>query len=198
MYDPQGLVAPLRLKMMNNLRQLIKIYPRWTAPMSADMRLVWIKNFQTVKDERDFLYVRYSIPPNALSCYPRVLLLCDAADLGIVIAAYVCYELPGDKWTCDLLFAKGLLGQENLCIALKELQALFVLSIVLLLLKNAIRDWFKTWFVGSDSEICISWVCYEQVKLMTFIRNRVTTIHSNIDLNILHHVDGKQNPTERN
>ena len=77
------------------------------------------------------------------------------------MAAYICYELPGDKWTCDLLFAKGLLVQENLSIQLKELQALFVLSIILLLLKNAIGDWVKTWFVESDSEICISWVCYK-------------------------------------
>ena len=93
-----------------------------------------------------------------------------------MIAAYVSYKIPGNKWTCDLLFAKGLLVQENLSIPLKELQALFVLSIILLLLKNAIWDWVRLWFVGSDSEICISWICYERVKLTTFIRNRVTTI----------------------
>ena len=133
MYDPQGLLAPLTLKMKNDLRQLIKIGPSWTDPMSEEMRSVWIKNFGTVKDVRDFLYVRCSIPLNAVSCYPQVLLLCDAADFGIVIAAFVCYELPGDKWTCDLLFAKGLLVQENLSIPLKELQSLFVLSIVRLL-----------------------------------------------------------------
>ena len=75
------------------------------------------------------------------------------------MAAYDCYELPGDKWTCDLLFANGLLVQENLSIPLKELQALYMLSIIPLLLKNAIGDWVKSWFVGSGSEICISWVC---------------------------------------
>ena len=196
MYDPQGLLAPLTLKMKNDLRRLIEIDPSWTIPMSENMRSIWIKNFQTVENVRDFLYIRCSIPPNATSCYSRILLLCDAADMGIVIAAYICYEMPGNKWTCDLLFAKGLLVHENLSIPLKELQALFILAIVCLLLKNAIGDWVRTWFVGSDSEICISWVCYERVKLTTFIRNRVTTIRSNIDLDMLHHVDGKHNPTD--
>ena len=102
--------------------------------MSAEIRSVWVKNFRTVEDVREFLYTRCSIPPKAISCNPRELLLCDAADVGIVMAAYVCYKLPGDKWTCNLLFAKGLLVQENLSIPLKVLQALFVLSIVLLLL----------------------------------------------------------------
>ena len=112
------------------------------------------------------------------------------------MAAQVCYELPENKWTYDLLFAKGLLVQENLSIPLKELQALYVLSIILILLKNAIGDWVKLWFVGSNSEICISWVCYERVKLTTFIRNRVTTIHSNVNISILHQMDSKLNPTD--
>ena len=35
-----------------------------------------------------------------------------------------------------------------------------------------------------------------RVKLTTFIRNRVTTIRSKVDLSILHHTDGKLNPTD--
>ena len=159
MYDPQGLLAPLTLKMKNDLRRLIEIDPSWNNPMPENMRSIWLKNFKTVEDVRDFLYIRCSIPPNAVSCYCRLLLLCDAADIGIITAAYICYEMPGNKWTCDLLFAKGLLVHENLSIPLKELQALFVLAIIALLLRNAIGEWVTEWFVGSDSEICISWVC---------------------------------------
>ena len=195
-YDPQGLLAPFTLKMKKDLRKLLKIDPSWTNPISENLRSIWIKNFKTIEDVRDFMYIRCSIPPNAVSCYARIWILCDAADIGIVIAAYVCYELPGGIWTCDLLFAKGLLVLENLSIPLKELQALYILACMFLLLKNAIGDWIREWAAGSDSEICICWVCYERVKLTTFIINRVTTIRSNIDLNILYHVDGKFNPCD--
>ena len=57
MYDPQGLLAPLTLKMKKDLRQLIKIDPSWMAPISTGMRSVWIKNFCTVEDVRKFLQI---------------------------------------------------------------------------------------------------------------------------------------------
>ena len=40
MYDPQGLLAPLTLKMKNDLRRLIEIDPSWTIPMSENMRSI--------------------------------------------------------------------------------------------------------------------------------------------------------------
>ena len=45
-------------------------------------------------------------------------------------------------------------------------------------------------------EIAICWAVYEKVKLTTFVRNRVINIRSKMDLDILHHVEGKENPTD--
>ena len=64
------LLAPLILKTKNDIRRLKEVDPSWTVPMSENMRSIWIKNFQTVEDVKDFLYVRCSIPPNIVCCYP--------------------------------------------------------------------------------------------------------------------------------
>ena len=140
--------------------------------------------------------MRSSIPSDALSSKARLLLLCDAADIGIVLAAYVGYPRPGGVWSCDLLFGKGLLAQENWTIPLKELHGLSALSNLKVILENSLSNWVDSIHAFSDSEIAICWSVYERTKLTTFVRNRVINIRTKLGLDILHHVDGKENPTD--
>ena len=65
------------------------------------------QKFSNHRGIRDIYYVRCSIPSDALDYKPRLLLFLDAADIGIVIGVYACYERPGNIWSCDLLFGKG-------------------------------------------------------------------------------------------
>ena len=57
----------------------------------------------------------------ALSCKAKLLLLSDAADVGIILADYAGYEMPGNVWTWNLLFGKGLCAAGHLIIPQKEL-----------------------------------------------------------------------------
>ena len=140
--------------------------------------------------------MRCVIPADAISCQARLYLLCDAAEMGIMLAVYACYEKPGNIWSCDLLFGKGLLAQENWTIPLKELHGLSALSNLKVILENSIGNWIQDMFAFSDSEIALCWSIYERVKLTTFIRNRVINIRSKMGLEILHHVDGISNPAD--
>ena len=112
-FDTQGLLTPLTLKLKSDLRKLIKAEPSWTKSIPDHQREIWVNNFKTIEEVRDIFYIRCTIPIDAVSCQARLLLLCDAADDGIVLAAYACYERPDGDWSCDLLFGKGLLAQEN-------------------------------------------------------------------------------------
>ena len=195
-FDIQGLLVPLTLKLKHDLRKLIALDPSWTNPISDEQRYIWVKNFETIEEVRDLLYVRSSIPIDALSPKARILLFSDAADIGIVIGAYACYERPGDVWSCDLLFGKGLLGDENWTIPQKELHGLSALANIKIILENSLQSWVSSFFAFNDSEISLSWVIYEKVKLTTFIRNRVVNIRTKLGLDILHHVEGRENPSD--
>ena len=195
-FDITGLVAPVTLKMKYQLRKLIGYEPSWTKPIPDHQRAIWVNLFKTVEDIRDILYLRCSIPVDALSCKARFLLLCDAADVGIIMAAYVCYERPGQVWSCDLLFGKGLLAHENWTIPNKELHGLSALSNLKVILENSLSNWIESFHAFSDSEIALCWAIYEKVKLTTFVRNRVINIRTKMGLELLHHVDGKHNPCD--
>ena len=194
-YDIQGLLAPLTLKLKNDLRSLISYEPTWKNPIPDHQRAVWVNNFKTIEEVRDLLYLRCSIPSDAVSCNARILLLCDAANTGIILAAYVCYERPNQEWSCDLLFGKGLLAQENWTIPQKELHGMSALSNLKVILENSLGSWVQGFYCFGDSEIALSWVIYERVKLTTFVRNRVINIRTKMGLELLHHIEGPNNPT---
>ena len=195
-FDITGKLSPLTLKLKSDLRQLISFEPSWKDPIPDHQREIWVKNFQTIEEVRDILYLRCSIPTGAITTSARVMLLCDAADVGIILAAYVGYELPGGVWSCDLLFGKGLLAAENWTIPQKELHGLSALSNLKVILENCLSDWIISFHAFTDSEIALCWTIYEKTKLTTFVRNRVINIRTKMGVEILHHVDGKENPTD--
>ena len=162
-------------------------------PIPSHQRAVWVNNFKTIEELRDLLYIRCTIPSDVLSPLARILLLSDAAKIGIILAAYVCYPRPNNKWSCDLLFGKGLLAQENWKLPDKELHGLSGLSNLKAVLQNCLENWTSSFHGFCDSEIALSWVVYENVKLTTFVRNRVINIRSKMGLENLFHVNGKFN-----
>ena len=115
-------------------------------------------------------------------------------DDGIMIGAYVGYERKCGDWSCDLLFGKGLLAPENWTIPQKELHGLSVLANLKIILENALGPWVESYYAFSDSEIAVCWSIYEKVKLSTFTRNRVVNIRSKLDIDMIHHVEGKSTP----
>ena len=148
----------LTLKLKYDLRRLIAADLSWTNPINDEQRHIWVKNFQTIEEVRDFLYIRCTIPSDAISNKARILLFSDAADIGIIIAAYACYERPGNVWSCDLLFAKGLLGDENWTIPLKELHGLSILSNVKVICENSLQSWTDSFYAFNDSEISLFFI----------------------------------------
>ena len=51
----------------------------------------------------------------------------------------------------------------------------------------------KEFLCLGDSEIVLSWIIYEKVKLTTFVRNRVANIREKMGLDALYHVEGISN-----
>ena len=52
-YDTQGLLAPLTLKLKNDLRTLISYEPSWTKTIPDHQRAIWVNNFKTIEEVRD-------------------------------------------------------------------------------------------------------------------------------------------------
>ena len=77
---------------------LIKVEPRWKVPIPDSHRSVWIQNFKTIENLRDILYVRCSIPSDAIRLTVRLLYFSDAANFGVMMSAIRNLELRFIVW----------------------------------------------------------------------------------------------------
>ena len=87
-WDILGKVAPITLKLRHDLRKLIISNPDWDSPLSKELRSYWINNFRLIEDIKDIMYIRCSIPSDAKRTSCRIILKVDAAEVGIMVAAY--------------------------------------------------------------------------------------------------------------
>ena len=195
-WDPLGKNAPVTLRLKNDLRRLIRESPEWDEVVSKDARGLWLQNFAIIEDIRGNMYTRCNRPADALRKTCRVILVVDAAEWGMVVAAYVGWERKNGQYSCDHLYGKGLLGPEQLTLAQKELHILSTGADISELLSNVLEDWIEEVIIASDSEISLCWSIYETVKLNQYNRVRVINIVSKIDLENLYHVKGTENPAD--
>ena len=194
-FDLMGKEAPLTLKFKFDLRALIKISPDWDMPVSDEVRNQWIKNFQLMNETRDFWFTRSPVPVDAVDCKQMVVWIkSDAAERGgIMVGVWSSYERRDGSYSCSHLFGRGLLASETLSTPKLELHGLSSAANVKNMVENAIQEWIKVIYVGTDSEISLSWVLYENNKLDVFTRNRASNIRSKVPLETLHWVEGKEN-----
>ena len=135
-WDILGKLAPVTLKLRHDLRTLILSNPEWDSPLDKELRAYWINNFKLIEDVKDIMYLRCNIPSDAKRTSCRILLKVDAAEVGIMVAAYSSYERVDGSWSCNHLLGKGLLAPEHLTLPQKELQALSSGSDIKTMLSN--------------------------------------------------------------
>lgn len=175
-FDLLGKLAPLDLRLKNDLRKLILVDSDWDKPISQELRSRWVENFTIIEDIRDIIYVRAPIPEDALRSSVLLWLQCDGAEEGIMITAHIGYERSNGLWSCNHLIAKNILPPSGWTIPQIELHALSSLSNLAAFIQHALGDWIEVTYSASDSTIAISWSIYEKAKLLVFQRIRVSNI----------------------
>ena len=193
-YDIPGKLAPLALRLKHDLRKLIDVDPDWDNAISESLRFRWIENFKMIEELREVLYVRCPIPEDALRPTVRLWLMCDGAPSGgMLITAHSGNEKPDKTWSCNHLFSRSLLAPANWSTPQLELHAMNSMANMADILKKSLGDWVEIILYASDSEIALSWVIYEKVKLHIFHRLRVSNIRSKVNLEHLFHVQTAEN-----
>ena len=195
-WDPLGKGVPLVNKFKNDLRKLSLKNLDWGSVISSEDRDLWIDNIKMIEQMRDIMYVRCSIPSDALRTTASIYVMNDAAQPAIVTSVYARYERLQGEWSCQQIFGKGALAPLGKTLPKTELQALSNGADVVEFVVAALGSWVESVHVFTDNEICLAWVSYESVKLNTFERNRVINITSKVPLDTIMHVQGKVNPAD--
>ena len=101
-YDPLGLIEPFKVQLKLKLNA-IKDLP-WDQPITGDSRDEWIDTLSMIPLVSLILIPRSTVPPSVTTPFSvRLLVLCDAAASCVGAAVYASYELPNNKYSCQLL-----------------------------------------------------------------------------------------------
>ena len=100
-----------------------------------------------IEDIRDVMFMRCSVPPDAVNLNARFWILSDAAEEGMV-GVYAGFELANNQYSCENILGKGLLAPEEWTIPRKELSALNTASNIKVVVERALENWVTKIYVG--------------------------------------------------
>ena len=111
-FDIRGLLAPVIGSLRLDTRKTCKLVIGWDDPMPEFMRTKWIKNFWCLEELRGLGFKRAIMPETAANSRARAIVLVDAALEMLMMAVYVCFELLGGGWSCQLLISRAALAEQ--------------------------------------------------------------------------------------
>ena len=116
------------------------------------------------------------MPETALNTRARAITTVDAAMEMIMMGVYICFELIGGGWSCQLLISRAMLADQNGTIPKNELQALCSGSNLGWTVVKSLEDWVYSKITCTDSTIALHWTMAEKKPLSIFHKNRVIQI----------------------
>ena len=195
-FDIRGLLAPIIGSLRLDTRKTCKMVLGWDDPMPDLMREKWIQNFWCLEQLRGLGFRRAMMPENAANSRARAITAVDAALEMLMMAVYICFELIGGGWSCQLLIARAMLASKTGTIPKNELQSLCNGSNLGWTVVKSLDDWVDSKIVCTDSAIAIHWTMSENLPLSIFHKNRVIQILRGTDTSELFHVKSEYNPAD--
>ena len=195
-FDIRGLLAPIIGSLRLDTRITCKLVMGWDDPMPDHMRSKWIKNFWCLEELRGVSYTRALMPEDAANSRARAIVLVDAALEILMMAVYICFELVGGGWSCQLLISRPALADSDSTIPQNELQALCSGSNLGWTVMKSLEDWVVSKIVCSDSTIALCWAMSEGKPLSMFHKNRVIQIKRGTNMEDLYHVRTEVNAAD--
>ena len=190
-YDPYGLLVALTIQMRIALREVCKMKVGWDEELPEEVKLVWVKILQRVKEAERTQFRRCVKPANSVGD-PSLIVCNDGSELAMCATAHIRWECDDGTFWCQLWSAKARVAPlKKLTIPKIELQSAVLGS---RLAKSVIQS--SIWEFGQvyrivDSECTLSTL--RKDVLPEFQANRVTECLDSSEISEWNHTKSKNN-----
>ena len=191
-FDIIGLVAPLLGGIKIDISDLHIRCPMWDSPIPAELKEIWMKNFDLVDEIRHLKFRRAVVPSDAVSLDMETIETADAGERLICAAVYARFKRKDGSWSCQLIFARTKIVHD-LSIPRAELEAALLNSSTGHVVKSSLGDMVKRSWKLSDSQVALHWINCIRYALKMWVRNRVVEVTRLTDLSSWHYVRSKDN-----
>ncbi len=175
-FDLCGKVAPLTAGFKIDMSELHRRKLNWEDPIPAELRNVWIANFDLIQEIGKIEFRRAVIPLDAVSLEAETIDVADASDQLICAAVYVRYRLKSGGHSCQLIFARTKIIHD-ISTPRGELAAALLNASVGHVVSSSLKGMVsKTWKL-TDSQAVLHWLNSTRAALKSWVRNKVKEIN---------------------
>ena len=191
-FDILGLVAPLLGGIKIDISDLHARCPMWDDPIPAELKEIWIQNFDLVDELRHLKFRRAVVPVDAVSLEMETIETADAGERLICAAVYARFKRKNGSLSCQLIFARTKIIHD-LSIPRAELEAALLNATTGHVVKLSLGSLLKRSWKLSDSQVALHWINCIRYGLKMWVRNRVVEIRRLTELSMWYYVQSQDN-----
>lgn len=193
LFDPLGWIAPSIIVMKIALQQLWLAGLSWDEPLPLAIQQNWnafrhqLPSIEQIKIPR---WTQLSTNrPSQLHGF------CDASEKAFAAVVYIRVKTSETEWTTHLLTSKTRVAPvQQVSLPRLELCGAVLLSNLLKVVQSTLN--ISSIHAWSDSEIVLAWLQGHPSRWKTYVANRISEIHTNLEASAWKHVSSKDNPAD--
>ena len=173
-FDLTGRVAPITASFKVDLHKLSKL--KWDDVIPEELRPTWLSNFELMEDLKNIRFKRAVVPEDAVDLNINTIDTGDASGTVAASAIYVRFLRKNGDHSCQLVFARTKLLDEGISQPRAELLAAQLNAHTGEVVHRSFGAYHKSSIKLTDSQIVLHWLNNAELKMKTFVRNRVIDI----------------------
>ena len=176
-YDLTGKISPLVAAMKLDLQELNQRQLNWDDILPDELRQVWIRHFDTMKDIGSIRFRRSIVPDDAVNMNIETLDFGDASKRLVCACVYARFLLKNGNHSCQLVFSRTRTVPKELSLPRAELYAALINTYTSEIVRRSFKGLVKSSKKFTDSQIALHWISNDQKPLKEWVRNRVLDIN---------------------
>ena len=165
----------------------------WNDKIPNDLKEIWLANFQSIKNLGTIRFKRVVIPIDTVSLDIETIDVGDASHSAVCSVVYARVLRSNGEYSCQLVFARSKLVQENVTIPRAELLAALLNANTGHIVKLSFGKLHKGCVKLTDSQVALHWLSNKTSHLKQWIRNRAIEINRLADSSLWRYIDSKNN-----
>jgi hypothetical protein len=178
-YDPLGCLSPLLIKDKMILQDAVRLKLQWDDPVTDELAADWMQWLVSLRTMAKVSIARCIKPWPVPECVSQLHHFSDACDKAFGSCTYLRTISCSGQVHVSLLFAKAKVApMRKVTIPRLELEAALLSVKSDVMLRGELDIPLLESVFWCDSQIVLSYITNESRRFVTFIANRVATIHA--------------------
>ena len=174
-FDPLGKVAPILGGMKLDVSVLHQRTLDWDDPIPAELRNIWLANFNLINEMREIRFNRAVVPIDAINMDIETIDTADAGEKLVCAAIYARFKRRSGGYSCQLIFSRSKIVHD-ITIPRAELVAAVLNASTGHIVRRSLQKFHKRAWKVTDSQVALHWINCTNSALKMWVRNRVVEI----------------------